>query len=108
MRPPSSSLEFEGGLLYNGSMTTLNRQLVEQTLRGYAEVNDFTANERDRALRDTTRAENWAMFEEIYETWLNTGSQAGGDWTAVEQQRLAEEIALRQAFERYARGKGLL
>ena len=95
-------------MLYNGNMTTLNRQLIEQTLRGYAEVNDFTANERDRALRDTNREDNWAMFREIYETWLNTGSQAGGDWAAVGQQRLAEEIALRQAFERYARGKGLL
>ena len=95
-------------MLYNDRMTTLNRRLVEQTLRGYAEVNDFTANERERALRDTTRAENWTLFKEIYETWLRTGSQAGGDWAAVEQQRLAEEIALRQAFERYARRKGLL
>ena len=54
-------------MLYNGGMTTLNRQLVEQTLRGYAEVNDFTANERERALRDTNRTENWALFREIYE-----------------------------------------
>ena len=95
-------------MLYNGRMPPLNRRLIEQTLRGYAEVNDFTANERERALRDTTRAENWALFGEIYETWLRTGSQAGGDWVVVEQQRLAEEIALRQTFERYARGKGLL
>jgi hypothetical protein len=108
MRPPSSSLEFEGGLLYNGNMTTLNRHLIEQTLRGYAEVNDFTANERERALQAINRAENWAIFKEIYESWSRTGSQAGGDWAAVGQQRLAEEIELRQAFERYARGKGLL
>jgi hypothetical protein len=90
------------------SMSALNKDLLHQTLRGYAEVNEIISAERAAALANMTRVESWAIFEALYETWKRTGQQAGGDWEALAEQRLADAIALRRAFETIARRKGLL
>jgi hypothetical protein len=95
-------------VLYNMDMSTLNKDLVRQTLRGYAEANEIAAAERAATLAQITRRESWATFTVLYDTWKRTGQQAGGDWEALAEQRLAEDIALRKAFEMAARRKGLL
>ena len=95
-------------MLYNISMSTLNKDLVRQTLRGYAEVNEIASAERAAALAQITRRENWAIFNILYDTWKRTGQRADGNWEALAEQRLAEAIALRQAFETVARQRGLL
>ena len=88
-------------------MTTLDKEILEQTLRGYAEVNAITAEEGAAALARLTSAESWAAFEALYKTWKRTGQTAGGDWAALAEQRLADAVALRTACEAFARRKGL-
>lgn len=95
-------------MLYNRRMSTLNKDIVLQTLRGYTEANEIAATERAAALAQMTRQESWAICEALYDAWKRTGQQAGGDWEALAEQRLEEAIALRKAFETAARRKGLL
>jgi hypothetical protein len=61
-----------------------------------------------RRWRRLTRQESWAIFDALYEAWKRTGQRAGGDWKALAEQRIAEAIALREAFETFARRRGLL
>ena len=89
-------------------MSILNKDLVFQTLRGYAEINEIASTERAAALAKMTRRESWATFGALYDTWKRTGQQAGGNWDALAEQRLVEAIALRKAFETFARRRGLL
>jgi hypothetical protein len=89
-------------------MSILNDEIMRQTLRGYAEANEIASAERAAALAQITRRESWAIFEALYETWKRTGQRAGGDWEALAEQRLAEAVALRKAFETISRRKGLL
>jgi hypothetical protein len=90
------------------SMSTLNKDSLLQTLRGYAEANEIASSERAATLAQITRRESWAAFGALYDAWKRTGQQAGGNWEALAEQRLAEAIALRKAFETVARRKGLL
>lgn len=89
-------------------MAAVNKDLLQQTLRGYAEVNEITAMERAASLARITREENWAAFQALYEAWKRTGQKAGGDWAALSEQRVADAIAVRRVFELLARHKGLL
>jgi hypothetical protein len=89
-------------------MSTLNKDIVQQTLRGYAEANEIASAERAAALAQLTRQESWAAFDALYDAWKRTGQRAGGDWEALAEQRIADAIALRKAFETFARRKGLL
>ncbi len=89
-------------------MSTIDRDVLLQTLRGFAEVNQITAAERRASLEKMTRAKSWATFNALYEAWQQTGKQAGGDWEALDEQRLADHIALRLKFETVARHKGLI
>ncbi len=89
-------------------MSILNKDIVYQTVRGYAEVNEIASAERAAALAQMTRREGWEIFDALYDAWKRTGQQAGGDWEALAEQRLADSIALRKVFETVARRKGLL
>jgi hypothetical protein len=89
-------------------MSILNKDIVQQTLRGYAEANEIASAERAAALAQLTRQESWATFDALYDTWKRTGQRAGGNWEDLAEQRLSEAIALRRAFEMIARRKGLL
>ena len=89
-------------------MSILNKDIVQQTLRGYAEANEIASAERAAALAQLTRQESWATFDALYDAWKRTGQQAGGNWEALAKQRLAEAVALRKAFETFARRRGLL
>ena len=86
----------------------IDRDILLQTLRGYAEVNEITDAERRASLANLTSAESWAAFAALYDAWRHTGQKAGGDWAALVEQRLAETMALRKSFERLARRKGLI
>jgi hypothetical protein len=89
-------------------MSILNKDLVLQTLRGYAEANEIASSERAATLSRVTRQDSWATFSALYDTWKRTGQQAGGNWEALAEQRLAEAVALRKTFEKIAWRKGLL
>jgi hypothetical protein len=89
-------------------VSTLNKDVVQQTWRGYAEANEIASAERAAALAQLTRQESWATFDALYAAWQRTGQQAGGDWEALAEQRIAEAIALREAFETFARRRGSL
>ncbi len=89
-------------------MSTVSKDVLQQTLRGYAEANEITSAERAAALAQVTRQESWATFDALYDAWKRTGQQAGGDWEALAEQRLAEAVAVRRAFQTVARRKGLL
>jgi hypothetical protein len=86
----------------------LDREILLKTLKGYAEVNAITEAEHRARLAKMTSAESWAIFAALYETWERLGQQAGGDWEALAHRRLEEAVALRKAFERLARHKGLI
>jgi len=88
--------------------SSIDRDILFQTLRGYAEVNAITEAERRERLARISSAENWEIFDALYETWEITGKRAGGNWEAIARQRLADAIALRRAFEVVARRKGLI
>ena len=95
-------------MLYNSNMAILNKDVVQQTLRGYAEVNEIAFAERAEALAQMTHRDSWAIFDALYDAWKRTGQQAGGDWEVLAAQRLADTFALREAFEQFAKRKGLL
>ncbi len=95
-------------MLYNMSMSTLNKDILLQTLRGYTEANEIASVERAAALAQMSRHESWEIFDALYTTWQRTGYRAGGDWDALAEQRLADDVALRRAFETFARRRGLL
>lgn len=86
----------------------IDRDILLQTLAGYAEVNRIAEEERRARLKQMTDAEARGIFECLYETWKQTGKQAGGDWEALARLRLEPKIAVRRAFEALARHKGLI
>ncbi|MEK7278181.1 MAG: hypothetical protein AAB427_12595, partial [Chloroflexota bacterium] len=75
---------------------------------GYAEVNKITAAERDARMKTMTDAEAMRIFVSLYETWKQTGKQAGGNWDALARWKLEQKIQIRKAFETFARAKGLI
>ena len=86
----------------------LDQETLLQTLRGYAEVNAITEAERHARLAKMTSAESWAIFESLYEVWERMGKQGGGDWERLADRRLEEAVAVRNAFAKLARHKGLI
>lgn len=86
----------------------LDRDIVLQTLAGYAEVNKITAAERRARLKTMTDAEAREMFESLYETWKRSGQLAGGNWEALARRKIEHKIQIRRAFESLAKAKGLI
>ncbi len=87
---------------------TLDRDLLLQTLAGYAEVNKITAAERRARLKTMTDAEAREIFESLYETWKRSGQLAGGNWEALARRKIEYKIQIRRAFESLAKAKGLI
>jgi hypothetical protein len=50
----------------------LNREIILQTLSGYADVNRIVENERRTRLRISTNHESLTIFAELYRTWEST------------------------------------
>jgi hypothetical protein len=72
-------------LIYNKIMATLNREILLQTLRGYAAVNRTTKTERRAHLKGQTMQESLAVFTKLFEAWACTGKLAGGNQEALAQ-----------------------
>lgn len=89
-------------------MTSLNRQLVLQTLRGYTEVERIVDVERRKRLQSQSIAESLAEFKVLYETWVKLGRDAGGVFTEIAQNRLQANLERRAIFEQLANHKGHL
>lgn len=86
----------------------LDPEIVRQTMAGFAEVNKITEAERKARLKSMTDAEAWGIFASLYDMWKRTGADAGGDWNALAEYRLAHHLRVRDAFEALARRKGLI
>jgi hypothetical protein len=85
----------------------LDREILRQTLAGFAEVNKITEAERRARLKTMTDAEARAIFDDLCASWERLG-KGGGDWERVNRWRIEQKINVRQAFERLARAKGLI
>jgi hypothetical protein len=85
----------------------LDRDILLQTLAGYAQVNRFTAAERRARLKRMTDAKSLAVVASLCETWTRSGRQAAGNREALARRELEHKLQLRQAFEALARSKGL-
>jgi hypothetical protein len=86
------------------SKTVLDREIILQTLLGYAEVNRITDAERFNRLKQRTDRESLALFAELYKKWESSGKKE--NWQALAQRRDEEFIALRQLLDRIARRRG--
>ena len=84
----------------------LHREIILQTLSGYAEVNQIVENERCARLRTRTDHESLAIFAELYGTWECTAKI--GQWERLTQRRIQDHVLLRAAFETAARKGGNL
>jgi hypothetical protein len=84
----------------------LHREIILQTLFGYAEVNRIVEGERNIRLRTRTDRESLTIFGELYETWECTAKD--GQWERINQHRIQEHAHLRAAFEIAARKRGEL
>jgi len=85
---------------------SLNRQILLQTLAGYAEVNRITQAERCSRLKSRTDQESLSIFAELYRAWEITGKQETGNWQLIMQQRQSDHEHLRHLFEIIARKRG--
>ena len=88
------------------SRMKLDREIILQTLSGYAEVNRIVENERRIRLRTRTDRESLAIFAELYRTW--ECPEKDGQWERLAQLRLQDHARLRAAFEAAARKRGEL
>lgn len=88
------------------SISSLNRELLLQTLRGYEEVNRITEAERRAHLPKLTVQESLAIFASLYDAWYHTGRLAGGNLALLEQQQRNQLVQLRRTFARLATRQG--
>ena len=95
-------------LIYYKMMATLDREILLQTLRGYAAVNRITQNERRSRCKEQTTQESLEVFTKLFEAWACTGKLAGGNQEALAQQRLNAHLWVRQAFEVLAKKEGYI
>jgi Ser/Thr protein kinase RdoA (MazF antagonist) len=86
-------------------MTTsrLNRDLLKQTLRGYAEVNRITEAERRARLKRMTDHEARAIFEGLYQGVYELTSEERARLMPL---RVAHHLKVRQAMRRLAVKRG--
>lgn len=87
--------------------TKLDRDIVLQTLAGYAEVNKITEAERRARLKTMTDAQARAVYDDLCAIWDRAGDR-NGNWRRLNQRRIEQKIRVRQSFERLARTKGLI
>jgi len=85
----------------------IDAEILRQTLAGYAQVNQITADERRARLRALSDSEAHALFDDLCDTHQRMGRH-DGDWEKLDRLRLEQKRAIRPAFERLARAKGLL
>ena len=54
-------------------MANLDREILLQTLRGYAAVNRITQSEHRSHWKELTTQESLEVFTRLFETWVCTG-----------------------------------
>jgi hypothetical protein len=84
-------------------MPVVNKRLLKQTLRGYAEMNKVTQAEEWAWAARLTSKESREIFEDLYLFWEKTGARAGGDWEALDRLKMAEMMQIQRRFVRLAR-----
>ena len=89
-------------------MSKIDKEILLQTLRGYAEVNKITEAENRQRLAVLTHEQSQKIFEMLYDVWERTGKKAGGNLEALRAQDLEAHIEVRKAFEALALHKGLI
>jgi hypothetical protein len=89
-------------------MAGLDREIVLQTLRGYAEVNRITQAERRARLINQSSQESLAIYAELYKAWEQTGQKSTGDWKKISDSRLDAHLRLREAFYTLSKSQGHL
>jgi hypothetical protein len=82
-------------------MSQIDREILLQTLRGYAEVNRITEAERRARLKSRTVKESLDLFTALYDTWSQTGRTSGGDQEILANQRILDHLNMRQAFQAF-------
>lgn len=82
-------------------MSPIDREILLQTLRGYAEVNRITEAERRARLKACTVRESLDLFTALYDTWSQTGRISGGDLEVLANQRILDHLNVRRAFQAF-------
>jgi hypothetical protein len=83
--------------------TKLNREVVLQTLRGYAEVNRITEAERRMRLQHMSDAEALANFDRLCEGVVELDAE---ERERLMPLRLEHHFKVREAFAKMARARG--
>ncbi len=89
------------------TLTPEAKQLIRETLAGYAVAAEYIEQEKIEWLQKLTPKESWATFEEL----VAFGRQLQDDPAALqvfEPQRMADHIFMRQVFEKVAKTQGLI
>ena len=79
----------------------VDREILLQTLAGYAEANALASAERRARLQTMTEPQAQAIFDDLCATWYRQ-ARDNGHWERLNQWRLKHKIALRQALDRLA------
>ena len=80
---------------------------VAEMMQAYGKAAEFLEAERIEWLSRLTPQEARALLDHLHKVWEHGGGRAGGDWGAFERSRIEELVAVRRAFERLARARGL-
>ncbi|HMT21680.1 MAG TPA: hypothetical protein PKE20_10625 [Promineifilum sp.] len=84
-----------------------NKQLIRETIAGYAVAAEFIEQEKVEWLQDLTVAESWATFEGL----VAFGRKLQGDPATLhvfEPRRIQDHLDMRQVFEKLAETQGLI
>jgi hypothetical protein len=84
-----------------------NKQLIRETIAGYAAAAEIIEQERIERLPKLTLQESWAEFESLAEF----GRRLQGDPDSLRifnTQRIEDHVYVRQVFEKLARSRGLI
>lgn len=92
-----------------GKIALQNKQLIRETMAGYAAAAEVIEQERIERLRRLTDEEaraDYAALVNIHRLFRNEADREGLE--RLDNWHLQEKIALRQVFEKVARAGGLI
>ncbi len=84
-----------------------NKQLIRETIAGYAAAAEIIEQERIERLPELTVQQSWAEFESLVEF----GQRLQGDPASLEVfelRRVEGHVRMRQIFDKLARARGLI
>ncbi len=84
-------------------MTKIDREILIQTLAGYAEVNRITEVERRTRLKQISNAEARAVFDSLNQ---DVSEITAAECENLEEFRLEHHLIVRDAMEKMARSMG--